>query len=244
MSLLWIEKYRPQKMSDIKSQDNIVKSIEKFLLNKNLPHLLFFGYSGTGKTSCIHCACKKLYGKNYKYMILELNASDNRGIDTVRKQIYEFANTKSMINNGIKTIILDEADSMTIMAQNALRKLLEKNSNNVRFCIICNYINKIIPALKSRCIQFRFSPLKDESKMIILKNIKKAEIRKKLKNKLIESQQDNMVMSQELDNKEETNRLLMERLNNLLVANFQLQQKVEKERKKGVWKKIVDLLFN
>ena len=73
MSLLWIEKYRPKKMCEIKSQNNIVNSIDKFLLNKNLPHLLFFGTSGTGKTSCIHCACKKLYGKNYKYMILELN---------------------------------------------------------------------------------------------------------------------------------------------------------------------------
>jgi len=175
MSLLWIEKYRPQKMSEIKSQNNIINSIDKFLLNKNLPHLLFFGLSGTGKTSCVHCACKKLYGKNYKYMILELNASDNRGIDTVRKQIYEFANTKSMINNGIKTVILDEADSMTIMAQNALRKIIENNSANVRFCIICNYINKIIPALKSRCIQFRFSPLDRNSKLGILKYILKSE---------------------------------------------------------------------
>lgn len=170
-SLLWIERYRPQQMSEIKSQNNIVNSIEKFLVNKNLPHLLFFGSSGSGKTSCIFCACKKLYGDNYRYMILELNASDNRGIDTVRKQIYEFANTKSMINKGIKTIILDEADSMTIMAQNALRKIIEKNSKNVRFCIICNYINKIIPALKSRCIQFRFSPLKYKAKLNILKNI-------------------------------------------------------------------------
>lgn len=170
-SLLWIERYRPTQMSEIKSQSNIVNSIEKFLINKNLPHLLFFGTSGSGKTSCIFCACKKLYGDNYRYMILELNASDNRGIDTVRKQIYEFSNTKSMINNGIKTVILDEADSMTIMAQNALRKIIEKKSDNVRFCIICNYINKIIPSLKSRCIQFRFSPLKKDAKLNILRNI-------------------------------------------------------------------------
>ena len=174
-SLLWIERYRPTDLSEIKSQKNIINSIEKFLTNKNLPHLLFFGSSGTGKTSCIHCACKKLYGDNYRYMILELNASDNRGIDTVRQQIYEFANTKSMINDGIKTIILDEADSMTIMAQNALRKIIENNSDNVRFCIICNYVNKIIPALKSRCIQFRFSPLKQNAKLEILKNILKNE---------------------------------------------------------------------
>ena len=175
-SLLWIEKYRPQNLQDIKSQNNIVNSIEKFLINKNLPHLLFFGSSGTGKTSCIHAACKKLYGENnYKFMILELNASDNRGIDTVRKQIYEFANTSSLINKGIKTIILDEADSMTIMAQNALRKIIENNSDNVRFCIICNYINNIIPALKSRCIQFRFSPLKNNDKKEILKKILKNE---------------------------------------------------------------------
>ena len=174
-SLLWIERYRPQKLSDIKSQNNIVESIKKFLINKNLPHLLFFGKSGTGKTSCINASCNQLYGKNSKYMILELNASDNRGIETVRNQIYQFANTKSMINKGIKTIILDEADSMTIMAQNALRKIIENNSANVRFCIICNYINNIIPALKSRCIQFRFSPLKKEEKFKILKHITKNE---------------------------------------------------------------------
>ena len=175
MSLLWIEKYRPKNLSQIKSQDHIINSIQKFLVNKNLPHLLLFGPSGSGKSSLVHVACKKLYGKSYKYMIMELNASDNRGIDTVRKLIYEFANTKSMINNGIKTVILDEADSMTIMAQNALRKIVENNSANVRFCIICNYINNIIPALKSRCIQFRFSPLKKDDKMGILKKILKKE---------------------------------------------------------------------
>ena len=145
-----------------------------FELDKNHKYILG-NFIVTHNTSCIHASCKQLYGKNYKYMILELNASDNRGIETVRNQIYEFSNTKSMINKGIKTVILDEADSMTIMAQNALRKIIENKSENVRFCIICNYINNIIPALKSRCIQFRFSPLKEEEKLKILKLIIKNE---------------------------------------------------------------------
>lgn len=107
------------------------------------------------------CA-KKMYGEHYSSMTLELNASDDRGIDVVRNQIKEFAGTKKLFSSGIKLIILDEADAMTSEAQAALRRVIEKYTSNTRFCMICNYVNKIIPALQSRCTKFRFAPLRAE----------------------------------------------------------------------------------
>lgn len=132
----------------------------KLIDNEKLPHLLFYGPPGTGKTSTILACAKKMYGNNYHSMILELNASDDRGIDVVRDKIKEFAGTKKLFNTGIKLIILDECDNMTNDAQSALRRVIEKYTSNTRFCLICNYINKLIPALQSRCTKFRFSPLK------------------------------------------------------------------------------------
>lgn len=130
----------------------------------NLPHLLLYGPPGTGKTSTIVATAKRMYGSAaaYKSMTLELNASDARGIDVVRNEIKEFAGTKQLFNKGIKLIILDEADAMTQDAQFALRRIIEKYTKNARFCLICNYVSKIIPALQSRCTRFRFAPLKRE----------------------------------------------------------------------------------
>jgi replication factor C subunit 3/5 len=122
--------------------------------------LLFYGPPGTGKTTTILAIAKKLYGPKWKSMVLELNASDDRGIDVVREQIKNFASTKTIFNSGFKLIILDEADNMTQAAQAALRRVIEKYTRNVRFCLICNYVSKIIPALQSRCTRFRFGPLK------------------------------------------------------------------------------------
>lgn len=170
-NLLWVEKYRPETLSDIVSQDNNVQFIKNFLINKQLPHLLLFGSSGSGKTSAILACAKQLNNEYYHSLTLELNASEHRGIDVVRDKIKEFACTKTMYNEGIKIIILDEADSMTVIAQSALRRIIEKFSNNVKFCIICNYINKIIPALQSRCIRLRFSPLIHKDINFILNNI-------------------------------------------------------------------------
>lgn len=132
--------------------------------NDNLPHLLLYGPPGTGKTSTIVATAKRMYGSAaaYKSMTLELNASDARGIDVVRNEIKEFAGTKQLFNKGIKLIILDEADAMTQDAQFALRRIIEKYTKNARFCLICNYVSKIIPALQSRCTRFRFAPLKEE----------------------------------------------------------------------------------
>jgi replication factor C subunit 3/5 len=119
-----------------------------------------YGPPGTGKTSTIVAAAKRMYGASkYNSMTLELNASDARGINVVRNEIKEFAGTKQLFSKGIKLIILDEADAMTNDAQFALRRVIEKYTKNARFCLICNYVSKIIPALQSRCTRFRFAPL-------------------------------------------------------------------------------------
>ncbi|KAJ3280233.1 Replication factor C (RF-C) subunit, partial [Borealophlyctis nickersoniae] len=133
-----------------------------FIDENRLPHLLLYGPPGTGKTSTILACARRLYGDGYKSMIMELNASDERGIDVVREQIKNFASTKKIFSSGFKLIILDEADAMTQVAQAALRRIIEKYTRNVRFCIICNYVGKIIPALQSRCTRFRFGPLQED----------------------------------------------------------------------------------
>ena len=171
----WIEKYRPSKLESIKSQDYVRMSLEKLIEKNTIPHLLFFGSPGTGKTSTILASIKELERKGFIVSKLELNTSDQRGINTVRKKIKEFASTRSFFKNGLKIIILDEADSMTTIAQCALRRIIEKYSKNVRFCIICNYINKIIPAIQSRCMKFRFSLLSEKEIKIKIKAIAEQE---------------------------------------------------------------------
>ncbi|CAG8446236.1 1760_t:CDS:10 [Ambispora leptoticha] len=158
-NLPWVEKYRPKTFNELVSHKVIISTIEKFIEEHRLPHLLFYGPSGTGKTSTILACAQKLYGPKWKSMIMEMNASDTRGIDTVREEIKTFASTRKIFSSGFKLIILDEADAMTQQAQNALRRIIEKYTQNVRFCIICNYVSKIIPAIQSRCTRFRFSPL-------------------------------------------------------------------------------------
>lgn len=158
--LPWTEKYRPQYLHEIKSNKDIVSILNKFIEIDNLPHLLLYGPPGTGKTSSIMACARQLYGENYSNMILELNTSDSRGIDVVRKTVKQFASSGSIIRTKAKykMVILDEIDAQTRDAQCILRRLIEKYSCNVRFCLICNYINKIDPALQSRCTKFRFNP--------------------------------------------------------------------------------------
>ncbi|EGN96830.1 hypothetical protein SERLA73DRAFT_111563 [Serpula lacrymans var. lacrymans S7.3] len=157
--LPWVEKYRPVTLDDVVSHKDITTTIEKFIDKNRLPHLLFYGPPGTGKTSTILAVARRIYGPEYRKQILELNASDDRGIDVVREQIKQFAETRTLFARGFKLIILDEADMMTQQAQAALRRVIEQYTKNVRFCIICNYVNKIAPAIQSRCTRFRFSPL-------------------------------------------------------------------------------------
>ncbi|KAK3320395.1 P-loop containing nucleoside triphosphate hydrolase protein [Cercophora scortea] len=170
-SLPWVEKYRPVSLDDVSGHQDILATINKFVDSNRLPHLLLYGPPGTGKTSTVLALARRIYGtENMRQMVLELNASDDRGIDVVREQIKTFASTKQIFNMSAasraglatyKLIILDEADAMTNTAQMALRRIMEKYTANTRFCIIANYSHKLSPALLSRCTRFRFSPLKE-----------------------------------------------------------------------------------
>jgi DNA polymerase III delta prime subunit len=163
--LPWIEKYRPKKIDDIISHKVIILSLKKFIEMRTLPHLLFFGPSGSGKTTTIKCCASEIYGKYFDCMVLELNASNERGIETVRTKIKNFVSNRNSIflppniRSIFKLVILDEIDSMTVEAQGMLRQTIEKNSSTTRFCLICNDIDKINLALQSRCALFRFPPI-------------------------------------------------------------------------------------
>ena len=173
--LPWVEKYRPQTFNNIISNEQNLIILQNMLLNNSLPHLLFYGISGTGKTSTIMALAKQLYKNNINLMVMKLDASDDRGINSVREEIKGFAEKKNMFQKGVKLIILDEADSMTFDAQFALRRIIEKYSETTRFCLICNYENKIIPAIRSRCANFRFNPIEKNNIINTLDNIAKNE---------------------------------------------------------------------
>ena len=164
-----IEKYRPSKLNDIKNQEDIKNIFINMVQNRNIPHMIFYGGAGTGKTSTAIAICKQLYKENYTDNVLELNASDERGIRVVREKIKTFS--QKAADNDFKIIILDEADAMTSDSQFALRRIIEKFSGNTRFILICNYINKIIPPLLSRCAVFRFKTMSSDNIGDILKNI-------------------------------------------------------------------------
>lgn len=162
----WIEKYRPDTLDDVICHDNVIRTLKTFIVDKTLPHLLLHGPPGTGKTSTILSCARELYGNLFDLMVIEINASEERGIEVVRTRINQFVNTKNICcssSDMFKLVILDEADAMTADAQAILRKTIEKNIKNVRFCLVCNYIKKINIALQSRCVIFRFSSLDDES---------------------------------------------------------------------------------
>ncbi len=160
-NLPWIEKYRPKHFDEIIGHKEKLETITALIDNHELPHMLFYGPPGTGKTSMILAIARALYGDTkYHMYIKEINASKNRGIDTVRTVIGNFVSSKS---DKVKLVILDEADAMTDDAQNALKGIIENNSRNARFCLICNNIRKINSAIQSRCVPMRFGSLSVEA---------------------------------------------------------------------------------
>ena len=174
-ALPWTEKYRPVGLSEVVAHKAIVDVINKFADGGQLPHLLFHGPPGTGKTSTILALAKELYGLNFSNMVLELNASDARGINVVRDEIQSFASTMRPFSTTFKLVIMDECDSMTKDAQFALRRIMEKYTQHTRFCLICNYASKVIPALQSRCTKFRFSPIASGDMLQRLRHIVNSE---------------------------------------------------------------------
>jgi len=160
--VLWVEKYRPRSLDDIVDQKEIVERLKKFVAERNMPHLLFAGPSGTGKTTAALALVHDLYGDNYRQYFLELNASDERGIDVIRNKVKEFARTVPPGDVPFKVVLLDEADNMTADAQQALRRTMELYTQTTRFILACNYLSKIIEPIQSRTALFRFYPLKKE----------------------------------------------------------------------------------
>jgi replication factor C small subunit len=159
LKLPWVEKYRPKSLSDVVGQETITKRLESYVKTRDLPHLMFAGHAGIGKTSAAIALAKELFGEEYTRNFLELNASDDRGIDVVRSTIKEFARTLAF-NSDFKIIFLDECDALTTDAQQALRRTMEKYSKTARFILSCNYSSRIIEPIQSRCVVFRFKPLR------------------------------------------------------------------------------------
>ncbi|CCD45485.1 hypothetical protein ACHAO1_003931 [Botrytis cinerea] len=178
----WVEKYRPKGLGDVTAQDHTITVLQRTLQSSNLPHMLFYGPPGTGKTSTVLALAKELYGPELmKSRVLELNASDERGISIVREKVKDFA--RMQLSNPspayrqkypcppYKIIILDEADSMTQDAQSALRRTMETYSRITRFCLICNYVTRIIDPLASRCSKFRFKSLDKGNAVVRVREI-------------------------------------------------------------------------
>jgi len=173
--MMWTEKYRPQSLKEIKGQKEIVKRISAFIEQKNMPHLLFTGPAGVGKTTISLVIAKKMFGDLWKNNLLELNASDERGIDVVRNKVKDFARTRSIGDVPFKIIYLDECDALTKEAQQALRRTMENYTQTCRFVLSANYSSKIIDPIQSRCAMFRFKPLDKADIAEIVKIIAKSE---------------------------------------------------------------------
>ena len=172
---IWIEKYRPKVLNDVVGQDEIIERLKAYVKMRNVPHLIFSGSAGTGKTTSALALSRELFGETWKQNFIELNASDERGINIIRGKIKNFARTAPMGQNQFKIIFLDEADSLTMDAQAALRRTIEKYSHICRFILSINYSSKIIEPIQSRCTVFRFGLIKPDSVKNYLQKIAKEE---------------------------------------------------------------------
>lgn len=173
---MWVEKYRPTKLSEIVNQTEIIGSLEALIANsEDMPHLLFSGSAGVGKTTTAICISRQILGENVKEYTLELNASDERGIGMVREKVKKFSRFAGMADAPFKLIILDEADEMTNDAQTALRRIIEDTAKYCRFILIANNISKIIEPLQSRCATFKFTTISEKDVIGRLGEIAKQE---------------------------------------------------------------------
>ncbi|UCD20972.1 MAG: replication factor C small subunit [archaeon] len=182
---VWTEKYRPQKFEDLEGQKQIIKRVKAFVEAKNMPHLLFAGPAGSGKTTLALIVAKTLFGDSWRDNFLELNASDERGIDVVRQKVKSFARTRAF-SGDFKIIFLDEADALTRDAQQALRRTMEQFTQTCRFILSCNYSSKIIDPIQSRCAIFRFKNREQEDLKNAVEKIAKEE-KLKINDKAIEA---------------------------------------------------------
>ena len=174
--LPFVEKYRPKSLADVVGNEDIVQRLRSMLQTKNMPHLLLSGSAGIGKTSSIHALAHDLLGEHYKQAVLELNASDDRGIDVVRNQIKQFAQQKCTLPpNLFKIVILDEVDSMTTGSQQALRRIMEIYNHSTRFALACNLSSKVIEPIQSRCAILRYSRITDSEIINRIYHISKLE---------------------------------------------------------------------
>jgi replication factor C small subunit len=172
---IWVEKYRPKRLSEVVGQEEIVSRIKSFVEKKSLPHMLFAGPPGTGKTTVALCTARELFGEGWRQNFLELNASDERGIDTIRTKVKDYARTRPIGDVPYKIVYLDESDALTSEAQNALRRTMEMYTHTARFILACNYSSRIIEPIQSRCAVFRFRRLGEKEIAQMLKRIAKAE---------------------------------------------------------------------
>jgi len=160
---IWVEKFRPMKLDDVFGQDETIERLKSYVRSRNLPHLLFTGPPGVGKTASAVSIAREMFGDYWNENFTELNASDERGIDIVRNKIKTFAKTAPIGGTSFKIIFLDEADALTNDAQSALRRTMEKYSGNCRFILSCNYSSKIIEPIQSRCAIYRFRSLTEDA---------------------------------------------------------------------------------